>query len=146
MLTKRGSNAARSRAGALGAHILQAGSSRGFDRRSFLKASGLGGVVALTSLGSVKPSRAAGTSVTDPNVVIRKNICTHCSVGCSVNAEVVNGVWLGQEPEWRSPHQSRHALRQGRLDPRTRQRRAPSQVSVEARRRPVEANQLGSGV
>jgi hypothetical protein len=31
-------------------------------------------------------------------VTIRKNICTHCSVGCTVIAEVQNGVWVGQEP------------------------------------------------
>ena len=34
---------------------------------------------------------------------LRKNICTHCSVGCTVIAEVVNGVWVGQEPGWDSP-------------------------------------------
>ena len=33
----------------------------------------------------------------------RKNICTHCSVGCTVIAEVANGVWIGQEPGWDSP-------------------------------------------
>jgi len=32
-----------------------------------------------------------------------KNICTHCSVGCTVIAEVQNGVWVGQEPAWESP-------------------------------------------
>ena len=75
------------------------------DRRTFLARSGLtGAAVALTSsLGSVRRAKAAGSSVTDSNVVLRKNICTHCSVGCSVTAEVVNGVWVGQEPEWRSP-------------------------------------------
>ena len=74
------------------------------DRRTFLARSGLAGAVALTGgLGSVRQAHAAGTSVTDKSVVLRKNVCTHCSVGCSVNAEVVNGVWLGQEPEWRSP-------------------------------------------
>jgi formate dehydrogenase major subunit len=36
-------------------------------------------------------------------VAIRKSICTHCSVGCTVTAEVVNGVWVGQEPSWDSP-------------------------------------------
>ena len=34
---------------------------------------------------------------------IRKSICTHCSVGCTVTAEVSNGVWVGQEPGWDSP-------------------------------------------
>ena len=33
----------------------------------------------------------------------RKNVCTHCSVGCTVIAEVANGVWTGQEPGWDSP-------------------------------------------
>ena len=32
-----------------------------------------------------------------------KNICTHCSVGCTVTAEVQNGVWVGQEPTWDRP-------------------------------------------
>ena len=32
-----------------------------------------------------------------------KSVCTHCSVGCSVLAEVRNGVWVGQEPGWDSP-------------------------------------------
>jgi hypothetical protein len=32
-----------------------------------------------------------------------KNVCTHCSVGCTVIAEVQNGVWVGQEPAWESP-------------------------------------------
>src|SRR4029079_19804786 len=26
-----------------------------------------------------------------------------CSVGCTVKAEVVNSVWVGQEPAWDSP-------------------------------------------
>ncbi len=34
---------------------------------------------------------------------IRKSICTHCAVGCTVTAEVPNGVWIGQEPSWDSP-------------------------------------------
>ena len=36
-------------------------------------------------------------------VTRRKNICTHCSVGCSVIAEVANDVWIGQEPDFDSP-------------------------------------------
>jgi formate dehydrogenase major subunit len=34
---------------------------------------------------------------------IKKNVCTHCSVGCTVTAEVQNGVWVGQEPSYESP-------------------------------------------
>jgi formate dehydrogenase major subunit len=34
---------------------------------------------------------------------VRKSICTHCSVGCTVMAEVEDGVWVGQEPGYDSP-------------------------------------------
>jgi formate dehydrogenase major subunit len=32
-----------------------------------------------------------------------KTICPFCSVGCSIWAEVENGVWIGQEPVFESP-------------------------------------------
>jgi formate dehydrogenase major subunit len=32
-----------------------------------------------------------------------KTICTHCSVGCGILAEVRNGVWIGQEPAFDHP-------------------------------------------
>ncbi|MEA2979780.1 MAG: formate dehydrogenase major subunit, partial [Alphaproteobacteria bacterium] len=76
------------------------------DRRSFLRRSGLtiGGLAAVGALplASVRKADAAGSMVTS-GATIRKNICTHCSVGCTVLAEVVNGVWVGQEPAWDSP-------------------------------------------
>lgn len=77
------------------------------DRRTFLRRSGLvaGGLAALGSfqLGTVK--KAAAISPPQPGVPIelKKSICTHCSVGCTVTAEVQNGVWTGQEPSWDSP-------------------------------------------
>ena len=37
------------------------------------------------------------------HVEIKKSVCTHCSVGCTVIAEVSNGVWIGQEPGFDSP-------------------------------------------
>ena len=52
-------------------------------------------------LASVQKAEAAGPNVA--GATIRKNICTHCSVGCTVLAEVSNGVWVGQEPGWDSP-------------------------------------------
>jgi formate dehydrogenase major subunit len=77
------------------------------DRRSFLRKSGLtaGALAAAGSiqLGAVRKAQAAGSSAVGENVVIKKNVCTHCSVGCTVTAEVVNGVWVGQEPSWDSP-------------------------------------------
>ena len=76
------------------------------DRRSFLRRSGLtvGGLAAVGALplATVRKAEAAGSMVTD-GATIRKNVCTHCSVGCTVTAEVVNGVWVGQEPSWDSP-------------------------------------------
>ena len=80
--------------------------SEGLDRRSFLKQSGLslGSLAAIgpIELGSVRKAQAGPI---EPGVAIqtRKNVCTHCSVGCTVTAEVQNGVWVGQEPSFDSP-------------------------------------------
>ena len=83
------------------------GSLADVDRRAFLIRSGLvaGALGGLGSvqLGAVRRVEAAGSSAVGPDTVIKKNICTHCSVGCTVTAEVVNGVWVGQEPSWASP-------------------------------------------
>jgi formate dehydrogenase major subunit len=80
-------------------------SAAGLDRRSFLRRSGLvaGGLATIGSLplASLQKAEAAGPNVA--GATIRKNICTHCSVGCTVLAEVSNGVWIGQEPGWDSP-------------------------------------------
>jgi formate dehydrogenase major subunit len=77
----------------------------GLDRRTFLRRSGLvaGGLATIGALplASVQKAEAAGPNV--GGATIRKNICTHCSVGCTVIAEVSNGVWVGQEPGWESP-------------------------------------------
>ena len=76
------------------------------DRRSFLKRSGLaaGGatLAAATPLGMVKPAQAQvkGTSAEVKRI---QSVCTHCSVGCTVVAEVDKGVWVGQEPGFDSP-------------------------------------------
>ena len=76
------------------------------DRRTFLKRSGLavGGLAAVGSIqfGSVRKAAAAPATGGAP-IEIKKNVCTHCSVGCTVTAEVQNGVWVGQEPSWESP-------------------------------------------
>ena len=76
------------------------------DRRSFLARSGLvaGGAAAIGAFGVGSVQRAEAGPV-KPGVAIqrKKNICTHCSVGCTVIAEVQEGVWVGQEPAWESP-------------------------------------------
>jgi formate dehydrogenase major subunit len=73
------------------------------DRRGFLTASGVavGGLAAL-SMTSTRV-KAAAPSTSGGDVVMKKSVCTHCSVGCTVEAEVQNGVWTGQEPGWDSP-------------------------------------------
>ena len=77
------------------------------DRRSFLKRSGLtvGGLAAAGALpfATVRQARAVPGPQPGAPIEIKKNICTHCSVGCTVTAEVQNGVWTGQEPSWNSP-------------------------------------------
>jgi formate dehydrogenase major subunit len=85
-----------------------AGQSGGaLDRRGFLRRSGLvaGGLATLGALplGSVRKAEAGPPPKPGAPVETRKNICTHCSVGCTVTAEVQNGVWIGQEPSWDSP-------------------------------------------
>jgi formate dehydrogenase major subunit len=77
------------------------------DRRGFLRRSGLvaGGLATLGALplGSVRKAEAGPPPKAGAPVEARKSICTHCSVGCTVTAEVQNGVWIGQEPSWDSP-------------------------------------------
>ena len=80
---------------------------KGLDRRTFLRRSGLaaGGLATLGALplSSVRKAQAGPPPAKGAAVTIRKNVCTHCAVGCTVTAEVSNGVWIGQEPSWESP-------------------------------------------
>src|SRR6478609_6444049 len=76
------------------------------SRRAFLERSGLaaGGLAAVASLPRAMVRKAeAGPVRADVTTEVRKNVCVHCSVGCTVIAEVQNGVWVGQEPGWDSP-------------------------------------------
>lgn len=73
---------------------------RAFLRRAGLTASALG--LAGVPLGAVRRAEAAAIT---PGVPVRrvKTTCSHCSVGCSVVAEVQNDVWVRQEPAFESP-------------------------------------------
>ncbi|GAA0528914.1 formate dehydrogenase subunit alpha [Pigmentiphaga daeguensis] len=79
------------------------------DRRTFLRRSGLGvgAGLAATQLGLVRKAGAAdgdqkaGTG--KGKVEVRRTVCTHCSVGCAIDAVVENGVWVRQEPVFDSP-------------------------------------------
>jgi formate dehydrogenase major subunit len=81
------------------------------DRREFLRRSGitLGGAAVATGLGPgmMRRAEAAEGGDTSPKAgvetEVRRSVCTHCSVGCGVIAEVQNGVWTGQEPDFESP-------------------------------------------
>jgi formate dehydrogenase major subunit len=83
------------------------GPGSGIDRRTFLGRSGLlaGGLAALGTwpLASIRRADAGVPPPPGASVTRRKNLCTHCSVGCTVVAEVTNGVWTGQEPDYDSP-------------------------------------------
>jgi formate dehydrogenase major subunit len=77
------------------------------DRRSFLRRSGMGvGVgLAASQLTLVKKAQAASGKVLvgEGKVEVKRTVCTHCSVGCAVDAVVENGVWVRQEPVFDSP-------------------------------------------
>ena len=98
LVKKSDSQARRGSLASLAAH------STALDRRAFLRRSGIGaaGLAALGTmpLATVRKADAAAAGPLSAGAVIRKSVCTHCSVGCTVTAEVLNGVWIGQEPSW----------------------------------------------
>ncbi|MFO0325094.1 MAG: formate dehydrogenase subunit alpha [Burkholderiales bacterium] len=79
------------------------------DRRAFLKRSGM--VAGAGAFASQLPfsmmqraEAASGPMVaSDGPISVKRTICTHCSVGCAVDAHVQNGVWVRQEPVFDSP-------------------------------------------
>ena len=92
-------------------HSLQRGLSNALptmDRRAFLRRSGLGvGVgIAASQLALVKKAGAAdgkGVAVGAGKIEVKRTVCSHCSVGCAIDAVVENGVWVRQEPVFDSP-------------------------------------------
>ena len=80
------------------------------DRRTFLRRSGIGvgGLAAASALPAGMMRRAQADATATPaesggNIQQVRSICTHCSVGCGIYAEVQNGVWTGQEPAFDHP-------------------------------------------
>jgi formate dehydrogenase major subunit len=102
LMKRKGGAAAKTRLSAMTAGL----ASTALDRRAFLRTSGLtvGGLAAVSAIGAgtIRRAEAGPTDHTQP-IEFRQNVCTHCSVGCSVRAEVQDGVWVGQEPVWDSP-------------------------------------------
>ena len=108
MLIKRSERQSngQSRRSALAA-ALSEHSGGSLDRRTFLRRSGLAAgslaAVGALPLAGVRKAQAADAGPLTAGATVRKSVCTHCSVGCTVTAEVSNGVWVGQEPSWDSP-------------------------------------------
>ena len=74
--------------------ILSEVANKSVDRRDFLRDSGLaiGGLTAIAATGGAV-TQAAAASAANQSVETIKSVCTHCSVGCTVVAEVQDGVW-----------------------------------------------------
>jgi formate dehydrogenase major subunit len=76
------------------------------DRRTFLRRSGLavgaGAAVSQLPFSMMGKARAADAKG-DGQIEVKRTVCTHCSVGCSIDAVVKNGVWIRQEPVFDSP-------------------------------------------
>ncbi|MDO6496787.1 formate dehydrogenase subunit alpha [Photobacterium sanguinicancri] len=79
----------------------------GVSRRTFLRNTSLaaaGGVAGASMFapGMMKKAEAKEVDRSAP-AEIKRTICSHCSVGCGVYAEVQEGVWTGQEPAFDHP-------------------------------------------
>lgn len=85
-------------------------SANAVNRRAFLKGSGIaaGGAAFMSMLPPAMMQKAEAAeskmhSYDDGDITKKRSVCTHCSVGCGVIAEVQNGVWIGQEPSFEHP-------------------------------------------
>jgi formate dehydrogenase major subunit len=80
---------------------------RTMDRRAFLKRSGLtvgaGAFASQLPLNMIGRADAATEAKGNGKIEVKRSVCTHCSVGCSVDAVVQNGVWIRQEAVFDSP-------------------------------------------
>ena len=110
LLTRKTNSTTRTAGSSAFVDRLQRGLSQALptlDRRGFLRRSGLGvGVgLAATQLSLVKKAQASGAMVGEgaSKIEVKRTVCTHCSVGCAVDAVVENGVWVRQEPVFDSP-------------------------------------------
>ncbi|WP_192037000.1 formate dehydrogenase subunit alpha [Halomonas sp. YLGW01] len=80
----------------------------GISRRQFMQRGALatGGIASAGFMGHsmVRSADAADkTPVLDSPVETKRTICSHCSVGCGVYAEVQEGIWTHQEPAFDHP-------------------------------------------
>ena len=84
---------------------LQGALAKTMDRRAFLRRSGVtlgvGAVAAQLPFNMIGEARADAAPA--GKVEVKRTVCTHCSVGCAIDAVVENGVWVRQEPVFDSP-------------------------------------------
>jgi formate dehydrogenase major subunit len=78
---------------------------RTMDRRTFLRRSGMsaGAAAVASQLPFSMIGQAEAQQAGERTVEVRRTVCTHCSVGCAIDAVVENGVWVRQEPVFDSP-------------------------------------------
>jgi len=93
---------------ASGANVSAGLPGEAIGRRTFLRRSSLtmGGAAVAGMLPATMMRKARADAFAPKAGVeteLRRSICTHCAVGCGVIAEVQNGVWTGQEPDFDSP-------------------------------------------
>jgi Anaerobic dehydrogenases, typically selenocysteine-containing len=112
LLTKKPSAAPSGASSSSFVHSLRRGMAQALptmDRRTFLRRSGvgIGAGLAATQLSLVKKAEAASADqqagTGKGKVEVKRTVCTHCSVGCAIDAVVENGVWVRQEPVFDSP-------------------------------------------
>jgi formate dehydrogenase major subunit len=104
ILTRKASSAAAS-GGRLSRNV-SAYLGNTIDRRTFLKRSGLAvgaGAAASQLPFSMMGNAGAAPQADGGKIEVKRTICTHCSVGCAIDAVVQNGVWIRQEPVFDSP-------------------------------------------
>src|SRR5689334_20384676 len=79
---------------------------RTIDRRTFLRRSGItlgAGAIASQLPFNIVDRAEAAPDTGGGKAEVKRTVCTHCSVGCSIDAVVQNGVWIRQEPVFDSP-------------------------------------------
>src|ERR1035437_9271771 len=77
------------------------------DRRTFLKRSGVaagaGAFASQLPVNMIGKAEASNEAKEGGKTEVKRTVCTHCSVGCAIDAVVQNGVWVRQEPVFDSP-------------------------------------------
>src|SRR5262245_56678571 len=71
------------------------------DRRAFLKRSGIAagaGAFATQLPFNMIGKAEAQVKSESSKIEVKRTVCTHCSVGCAIDAVVQKGVWVRQEP------------------------------------------------